>query len=136
MIYRFKIWFKEDQDITRWIDIQPHQTFLDLHNAIVQSINFRVDEPSSFYMSDEKWDKGFEIAKTDMGLDEKDTPVSLMQDGLLSMYINQPKQRFVYVTDFIEMWTLHIEFFDTVESNSLITYPNLYKTTGKAFKNL
>ena len=40
MIYRFKVWFEEDEDISRIIDIHPISTFLELHNIVLHSIAF------------------------------------------------------------------------------------------------
>ena len=34
MIYRFKVWFEDLEDVVRWIDIKPSHSFLDFHNVI------------------------------------------------------------------------------------------------------
>ena len=38
MVYRFKVWFENNDEVIRWIDIKPSQTFLDFHNAIQDAI--------------------------------------------------------------------------------------------------
>lgn len=50
MIYRFKVWFEEEEDINRVIDIQPGATFLDFHNAILDSIGFKKRYANRFFL--------------------------------------------------------------------------------------
>ncbi len=65
MNYRFKVWFEEDEDINRTIDIHPSATFLEFHNIIIDSISFNKKEQSSFYISDDNWRKGKEVTLED-----------------------------------------------------------------------
>ena len=134
MIYRFKVWFEEDEDIVRWIDVQSTNTFLDFHNCILDSIGFDKKEPASFYMSDDNWKKRLEVTLVDMGLEESDQaePKPLMKDARMRDYVNDPHQRFVYVYDFIQMWTLFCELTQILEDEKGKTYPNIFRSSGKA----
>jgi hypothetical protein len=134
MIYRFKVWFEEDEDIVRWIDVQSSNTFLDFHNSILESIGFDKKEPASFYMSDDNWKKRMEVTLVDMGLEESDQaePKPLMKDARMRDYVNDPHQRFVYVYDFIQMWTLYCELTQILEDEKGKTYPSLFRSLGKA----
>src|SRR5689334_13576236 len=115
MVYRFKIWFEDIEDVVRWIDIKPGHSFLDFHNVMQEAIGFDKKEFSSFYVSDDRWRKMFEINLEDMHGDEEHadndnlTPTALMKDARLRDYVNDPHQRFVYVTDFVANWTLLCE---------------------------
>jgi hypothetical protein len=135
MIYRFKIWFEDMEDIVRWIDIQPSHTFFDFHNIIQEAISFDKKEPASFFVSDEKWKRLFEITLEDMGSvedDENASPKALMKESKLVKYINDPHQRFVYVSDFITMWTMHCEMVMIADEAPKKVYPLIYRTEGKA----
>lgn len=134
MIYRFKVWFEEDEDIVRWIDVQSTNTFLDFHNCILDSIGFDKKEPASFYMSDDNWKKRLEVTLVDMGLEESDQaePKPLMKDARMRDYVNDPHQRFVYVYDFIQMWTLFCELTQILEDEKGKTYPHIFRSLGKA----
>ncbi|MBU6325393.1 MAG: hypothetical protein KJS92_07880 [Bacteroidetes bacterium] len=134
MIYRFKVWFEEDEDIVRWIDVQSSNTFLDFHNCILDSIGFDKKEPASFYMSDDNWKKRLEVTLVDMGLEESDQaePKPLMKDARMRDYVNDPHQRFVYVYDFIQMWTLYCELTQILEDEKGKTYPCIFRSLGKA----
>jgi hypothetical protein len=128
MIYRFKVWFEEDEDINRVIDIQPTATFLDLHNIVLDSIGFNKKEASSFYVSDDNWRKGKEVT-----LIENENKL-LMAKVKINELVNDPHQKFLYITDFKEQWTLHIELQSIQNDVKGIKYPLISKSTGKAPK--
>lgn len=133
MVYRFKIWFDEVEDVYRWIDIKPSHTFLEFHNIIQEAIGFDKKEPSSFFISDDRWRKHMEIALQDMGEEsDNDLPKPLMKDARLRDYINDPHQRFVYITDFLAMWTLFVELQTIADEAPKKEYPLIYKSEGKA----
>lgn len=135
MVYRFKIWFENQEDIIRWIDAKPSTTFFDFHNAIQDAIGFDKKELASFYVSDAKWKRLFEIMLEDMSDNdgsEEALPVALMHNSKLREYVNDPHQRFIYVTDYLANWTLYIELLSIADSSDKVTYPNLFKSEGKA----
>jgi hypothetical protein len=135
MIYRFKVWFEEIEDVVRWIDIKPSHSFLDFHHAIQDAIGFDKKEFSSFYISDDRWRKLMEISLEDMhmGEDEESAqPAVLMKDSRLRDFINDPHQRFVYITDFVANWTLLCELQAIADEQPKKEYPLTYRTEGKA----
>lgn len=127
MIYRFKVWFEEEEDICRVIDIMPSSTFLEFHNVILDSISFKKDVQSSFWASDDNWRKGKEISFNQNGK-------LLMKDAKLKEFVNDPHQKFIYITDFNEEWTLHIELQSIQNDVKGISYPFVFKSVGKAPK--
>lgn len=136
MVYRFKIWFEHMDEVIRWIDIKPSQTFLDFHEAIQDAIGFDKKELASFYVSDAKWKRLFEIMREDMTDgnegDEEALPVMLMSQASLRDYVNDPHQRFVYVTDYLANWTLLCELISIEESSKSMSYPCVFRSEGKA----
>lgn len=127
MIYRFKVWFEEEEDIYRIIDIQPSATFLEFHHAVLDSISFKKDIPSSFWCSDDNWRKGKEISLNEIGKIQ-------MKDTKLKEHVNDPHQKFIMITDFNEMWTLHIELQSIQNDVVGISYPFVFRSVGKAPK--
>lgn len=136
MIYRFKVWFEDLEDVVRWIDIKPSHSFLDFHYAIQDSIGFDKKEPTSFYISDDKWRKLFEICLDDMGMSDSENPEpkTLMKDARLMDYINDPHQRFIYITDFLAMWTLNCELQMITEDAPKKKYPLIFRSEGKSHR--
>ncbi len=61
-IYRFRVSFEDYEDIYRDIDVSSKSTFLDLHQAIHSSTGYETERSSSFYVSNDQWKKGAEIA--------------------------------------------------------------------------
>jgi hypothetical protein len=135
MVYRFKVWFENNDEVIRWIDIKPSQTFNDFHNAIQDAIGFDKKELASFYISDSKWKRLFEIMLEDMtdGDENEDAlPVVTMSQAKLRDYINDPHQRFIYITDYLANWTMYIELLSIEESSKDLIYPRLFRSEGKA----
>lgn len=132
MVYRFKIWFENQDDVIRWIDIKPSQTFKQLHEAIQSAIGFDGKELASFYISDSRWKRLSEIMLEDMTEGENELPTITMEMARLRDYINDPHQRFIYVTDYLANWTLLCEMQSIEDPKANTTYPLLVKSEGKS----
>jgi hypothetical protein len=137
-VYKFKVSFEEYEDIYRVIEIKSAQTFLDLHKAILDSIGFDQKQLASFYMSTDSWKRGQEITLEDMSDDEDEDPakkIPIMKKAQLQDYIDDPHQKIIYVYDFIEMWTLHLELVGIeMKEKAGVKYPACTKTIGPSPK--
>lgn len=136
-VYRFKVSFEDYDDTYRVIEIKSSQTFLDFHKAILDSIGFDQKQMASFYMSNDTWKKEQEITLEDMSDDDDETsiPIPTMKDSRLSMFINDPHQKIVYVYDFMAMWTLLIELTGIeMKEKTGVKYPVMTKSVGLAPK--
>jgi len=135
VIYRFKIWFEDIDDVVRWIDIKPSHTFLDFHHIIQDAIGFDKKELASFYVSDDRWRKHMEVSLEDMTMGEEEDnaqPAVMMKDSRLRDFINDPHQRFVYITDYVANWTLFCEMQSISDELPKKEYPLVHKSEGKA----
>jgi hypothetical protein len=134
MVYRFKVWFENYDEVIRWIDIKPGSSFKDFHETIQDAIGFDKKELASFYVSDSRWKRLFEIMLEDMtdSDSDDDLPVGLMSESKLRDFINDPHQRFIYVSDYLANWTLFCELVSIEEPKANATYPLLYRSEGKA----
>ncbi len=139
-LYRFKVIFEDYDEVVRIIEIKSTQTFFDFHIAIQESIGFDKSQLASFYLSDDQWKKGYEITLDNMHADEdldddNYIPTPIMKESRLCDYINDPHQKFVYVFDFLNMWTFLIEMTDIVlTENPKLKYPACTKSIGLAPK--
>lgn len=136
-VYKFKLTFEEYEDIHRMIEIKSSQTFLEFHKAILESIGFDQSQMASFYMSNDTWKKEQEITLEDMSDDNDDNsiPIPTMKDSRLSMFVNDPHQKIVYVYDFLEMWTMHLELTGIeMKEKPGVKYPVCTKSVGLAPK--
>lgn len=136
-VYKFKISFEDYEDTFRVIEIKSSQTFFDFHKSILEAIGFDNKQMASFYMSNDSWKKEQEITLEDMtdDNDEKAIPIPTMKDSRLSMFINDPHQKIIYVYDYLEMWTMQIELIGIeIKEKAGVKYPVCTKTVGLAPK--
>ncbi|MFA6262476.1 MAG: hypothetical protein WC760_13495 [Bacteroidia bacterium] len=136
-VYKFKLTFEDYEDIIRVIEIKSTQNFLELHKAILASISFDEKQMASFYMSNDTWKKGQEITLEDMSDEEEDSSkrIPVMRKSPLHDYIDDPHQKIIYVYDFLEMWTMHLELSGIdMKDNPAIKYPVCTKSVGLAPK--
>ena len=83
MIFNFRIVSDEVDNFKREIKIDADATFLDLKNAICESVDYDKNQMSSFFICDDSWEKEKEITLEDMGSDS-DQDVYLMDNTVLS----------------------------------------------------
>ncbi len=132
-LYRFRVTFEDYDEVSRDVDIKSTHTFMDLHYAIHQSINYNPDYSSSFYVSNDQWTKGEEFAfkptqrKIDRG-------VILMENAKLSSYIDDPHQKFYYTSNFERPFDFHVELVKILDESPGVTYPATVRTVGEAPK--
>ena len=130
MIYRFRAILDHDQkeDIFRDIEIRKTDTFEDLHNVLTQSFGFDGSEMASFYISNDQWEQGQEIALFDMG---QNTNIKMMNETIVEELINEDNNKLIYIYDFLNMWTFLIELGEIVEEAQGTNYPNLMFVCGQ-----
>jgi hypothetical protein len=136
-VYKFKVAFEDYDDIYRLIEIKSTQTFLDLHKAILDSIGFDQKQMASFYMSNDSWKRFQEVTLEDMtdSDDEPEKKLPIMSKSRLADYIIDPHQKMIYIYDFIELWTLHIELSGIeIKEKAGVKYPVCTKSVGMSPK--
>jgi len=133
-IYRFKISFEDYDEVEREIDIKSTQTFEDLHRALHRSTGYPAEVSSSFYVSNDFWNKGQEISF--LPLEKKiEQGVSLMDKSKLSSFIDDPHQKFYYTYNFERPFDFHVQLIKIIldEENGK-EYPNTFRSIGEAPK--
>ena len=118
MIFTFRIVSDEVDNFKREIKIDGTATFLDLKNAICDCVGYDKGQMSSFFLCDRNWDKEKEITFEDMGSDA-DQDVWLMDESVLSDFIDDEGQRLLYIFDYITDRAFFIEMTEIVTGRSL-----------------
>ncbi|GGW66171.1 pRiA4b ORF-3-like protein [Winogradskyella epiphytica] len=131
MIYRFRIILDNDseEDVFRDIEIRETDTMEDLHNVITQSFGFDGMEMASFYVSDEQWNQGEEIAMMDIS--EAGNEIKMMGTTIIKDIVHEASTRLIYVYDFMSMWTFYVELGEIIEEAEGTDYPNLMFVHGQ-----
>jgi len=142
-VYRFRVTFEDNEDVFREIEIKSSQNFEDFHNAILESFGFDNKHEGSFFISNDHWHKGDEIALKAPAKKEEDddsrkkTAVRVIRQmnkcKLLSL-IDDPHQKFVYEYDYNVGWLFLVELTKILPDNDKINYPKCSKSVGEAPK--
>jgi hypothetical protein len=128
-VYRFKVYFEEDENIIREIEIKSTQTFEDFHKIIQTAIGFDGVHPTSFYVSNDSWRRGKEIILLHKS-HNKGLKGTWMHETRLAAYMEDPHQKFVYEFDPDGgNWILMAELMKIIPEAS-VTYPRINKSTG------
>jgi hypothetical protein len=130
-VFRFRIYWEEDDAVYRDVVIRHTQHFSDLHHCILKAFEFDSKHQATFYRSNEHWQRGREItSEIYEGHSYKVSPL-LMQETTISSEIKDPNQHFVYVYDFQKNWTFLVELIQVVkEESSKIEYPAVARKEG------
>ncbi len=102
MIFNFRIVSDEVDNFKREIQIDADATFLDLRNAICDSVGYDKSQFSSFFLCEEGWED-----------------VYLMDDTSLGDFIEDDGQRMVWVFDYMTDRSFFIEMKKSIPGKSL-----------------
>lgn len=132
-IYRFKINFEDYDEIIREIDMLPRHTFLDLHLTLQKNLGYDPECSSSFYISNDQWKKGNEIAY--LPSEKKiEKNLALMEHSRLNQFIIDPHQKFYYTYNFDRPYDFHVQLIKILKEEEGKTYPAVFKSIGQAPK--
>lgn len=118
MVYRFKIVNDEVSNFAREIEISPDATFLELRNALLDSVDYRHDGIDSFFICDDDWSKEEEITLEDMGTGS-DRDTWLMADTPLRDFVEEEGQRLIFVFDYLTDRSFFLELKEIITGRNL-----------------
>lgn len=125
--------FEDYDEIIREIDVLSKHTFLDLHIAIQKAVKYDPEKPSSFYVSNDQWKKGQEIAYLPTE-GKKNKGVVLMETAKLNKFIDDPHQKFYYTYNFERPYDFHVQLIKILKEEEGKEYPVVFKSVGVAPK--
>ena len=98
MIYQITFSCEEGDNFRRVFEADSEATFLDLHKAILASVNYPDDQMTSFFMCNDRWEKEQEVTLIPMDSNfEYDNMV--MESTRLSDLMEEQGQRLIYIFD-------------------------------------
>ena len=100
MVFKFRIISDEVDNFSREIEIDSEATFLDLQNAILDSVGYTKDQMTSFFLCDDDWNKETEITLIEMD-SSSDVDIYLMEKARLEELLEEEKQKLVLVFDYL-----------------------------------
>ncbi|SHF69716.1 IS1096 element passenger TnpR family protein [Dysgonomonas macrotermitis] len=118
MVFRFLLLSDEVEDFRREIQIDADATFFDLHKVILASTGFKDGEMSSFFLCGDDWEKETEITLTEMDTSSEEDAY-IMQDSVLNDFLEDEKQRLMYVFDYMTERAFFIELREIITGKDL-----------------
>lgn len=118
MLFRFLIVSDEVDDFLREINIDADATFLDLHNAILDSVGYAKDQMSSFFICDDDWSKKTEITLVDMDKSSEEDSY-IMEDTRLEELLEDEQQKLLYVFDYLTERAFFMELREIIPGKNL-----------------
>jgi hypothetical protein len=118
MLYKFTLLSDEIDDFVRVIKIDPEATFFELHNAILDSVNFEKNLMTTFFLCSDDWEKRQEVTLVEMeSSSEYDNLV--MEDTKLEELISDEKQKLLYIFDMISERAFFMELTEIIPGKSV-----------------
>ncbi len=118
MIFKFLILSDEVDNFIREIKIDADATFLDLYNTILDCTGYSDKEMVSFFLTDSKWRKKLEITLVEMDT-ESDEDSFIMEECILSDYLEDEKQKLMFVFDYLTERALYMELSEMIPGKNL-----------------
>jgi len=130
MVFKFRIISDRIEDFALHVEANAKNSFFELHEVIQDTCNFDPSELATFFIADEEWDRGVEIA---MFADKysKQHPTLMMKDTVLGDYLKEKEDKLIYVFDVINQKSLYIELYEIVMEKKLNT-PIVTNSRGMA----
>jgi len=129
MIYRFRVILDAHEDVFRDIEIEAVANLEDLHNTITQAFGFAGQEMASFYVSNDLWEQGEEIALFDMS--EVPGSLRIMNETSIEDVTHENQTKLIYIYDFLNIWTFLVELAEIADRQEGLAYPNLMFAHGE-----
>lgn len=118
MVYKIKLVSDEADHFARVIEIDSEATFLNLHDAVLDSVGYTKDDITSFFMCDEDWQKGVEITQVAMDL-SSDRDNWLMNETRLDEMLEEEGDRLIFVFDYLTERSFFMELKEIIPGKSL-----------------
>lgn len=118
MVYKFKLVSDEVSNFSREIEIDSSATFLQLRNAILDSVDYTKDDIDSFFLCDDEWQRLEEVTLEDMG-SSSDQDIWLMEETPLNELIDDEGQKLIFVFDYMTERSFFMEMKESIPGKHL-----------------
>lgn len=128
MIFEFRIKCKdENNNFALTIQIDEEQNFMSLHKSIQMCSSFETAQITSFFVSDNDWNRNTEITLLEMTPD-----ILLMENTKINEYINNVGDKLIYLFDFFSNRYYKIELERIIDKKSKNKSPLCTQASGEA----
>lgn len=129
-LLKFKVYWDEDSDIYRDIEVISSQSFYELHTCIKKNFQLPDTLEASFFLCDERYLKGKEISSI-VEKNLRDAPALSMKKTPIGALLNDPYQKFIYVCDNEKNWHFNMDMITFKENlQDISLFPRCVKSEG------
>jgi len=108
MIFKFTLLSDEIDEFVRVITIDSEAKFIDLNNAILESVGYDMTQMTTFFMCSDNWEKGQEITLLEMESSSEYDNLVMDQTSLDELFVDE-KQKLLFVFDVFSERAFFIE---------------------------
>ncbi len=108
----------------------PMPLFLDFYHVILNCTGFSNKEMASFFLCDNKWRKLQEITLVEMDT-YSDEDSYIMEKCILSDYLEDEKQKLMYVFDYLTERALYIELSEIIPGKKTLIKQSVHFPLAK-----
>lgn len=120
----------DNKAFLRDYDIDSNQTFLEFHKLIQNNLNYDASQLTSFFLADEKWNKGLELTLIDMENDAGPAAIP-MSSVRIKDTLKERKERLLYVYDIFNDNLFFLELMDIYIPDCAVKYPICSASVGE-----
>ena len=118
MVYKFTMLSDEVDNFVRVITIDSEAKFFELHNAILDSVNYEKNQMTSFFICSDNWEKEQEVTLVEMdSSSEYDNLV--MENTTLEELLSEENQKLLYVFDMMSDRVFFMELTEIIPLKNL-----------------
>jgi len=113
MVYKFTMLSDEVDDFVRVIEIDAEAKFIDLHNAILDSVNYEKNQMTTFFICSDNWEKGQEVTLVEMESSSEYDNLVMDETSLEELLVDE-NQKLLYVFDMMSDRVFFLELTDII----------------------
>lgn len=118
-----------DKEVFRDIIVNDSDNYETLYRTITEAFGLSNDEMASFFVSDHEWNKGKEITLMDMSFGDEEEVPEIMSENIIRYHLESPKQRYILVYDFLNMWIFLLEIQEILSND--VDAPQIVLSVGE-----
>ncbi len=128
MVYKFLILSDEVDNFAREISIDADASFLELQDAILDSVGFTKDQITSFFICDDDWERKTEVTLFEMD-SSSEVDSWVMESTKLSDLIEDEHQKLMFVFDNVAERGFFMEL-RNIENRAHLDKPECLRSIG------
>lgn len=118
MIFKFRLLSDESDNFCREIEVDSDANFLELNNAILESVGYTQSQPTSFLICDDEWEKQEEITLVEMEV-SSDKDNYIMEETRIEEFASEEGQKLMFVFDYLNERAFYMELTEVILGKSL-----------------